>query len=312
MSERISAPGKVFLAGEYAVLDGHPALVAGIDRWMHASVDRIVRIVRFVHRPSGVSWEPPAPPPQQLRFAARAATLAGAQDLDLVFEDDFSVEGVKIGLGGSAAACVLTVRAARPQASDEEVLAIAAAAHWAEQGGQGSGADVAACALGGVLEVRSHIPWRSPEEVMALPPAQIRPSLSVRRVAVPADLRLLIAFTGKPADTRALIGSVRREPAGMEAIASACRQLIAALEVADRKSALEAVRAGAQAMKDLGVVTHELARVSALADEAGAAAKPSGAGGGDCAVVFAFGDETAARVEAALRAHFPVFRVSPA
>ena len=43
------------------------------------------------------------------------------------------------------------------------------------------------------------------------------------------------------------------------------------------------------------IVTPELARICALASAAGCAAKPSGAGGGDCALVFAFGDTARTR-----------------
>jgi mevalonate kinase len=53
-------------------------------------------------------------------------------------------------------------------------------------------------------------------------------------------------------------------------------------------------------------------RACALAASAGAAGKPSGAGGGDCAVVFCFGDEQQARVESVLRADFFTLRVTPA
>lgn len=314
MSERISAPGKVFLAGEYAVLEGWPALVVGVDQRMHATL-RPAEGLYLVHKASGAAWSPPAPPPPELRFAARAATLARARDLRLIFEDDLALGEQKIGLGGSAAACVLAVRAARPQASDEEVLAIAAAAHWAEQGGQGSGADVAACALGGVLEVRSRPPWRSPEEVMALSPEEVPRFITARRVRATEELRLLLAFTGKSADTREMLASVKRDSwhawhiiwAGM-----ACTKLIKALEAADREGALQAVREGARWMSGLGVFTPELRRACELADFAGAAGKPSGAGGGDCAVVVAFGEAAMQRAEAALLPHFPVFRVSPA
>src|SRR6185312_8144243 len=89
VSRILSAPGKVFLAGEYAVLEGHPALVAGVDRRIHATVER-VNGVHLMHRPSGAQWSPPAPPPPELRFAARAFTLAGGRDLRVIFEDDFS------------------------------------------------------------------------------------------------------------------------------------------------------------------------------------------------------------------------------
>src|ERR1041384_5764201 len=101
MSERISAPGKIFLAGEYAVLDGHAALVAGIDKRIHATVSAADG-VHLIHEPSGAEWAPPNPPPEQLRFAARAFMLAGGRDRRVIFEDDFTPGGLKIGPGGSA------------------------------------------------------------------------------------------------------------------------------------------------------------------------------------------------------------------
>jgi phosphomevalonate kinase len=337
MSERLAARAKVFLAGEHAVLEpGRPALVAGIDRKLHATVSRSGGGPDVIHRPSGVSWRGGAVP-DQLRFAVRAAELAGRfcggiPGVRIVFEDDLAIAGRKLGLGGSAAASVLAVRAVCAVAgrgvTDDEVVSLAVAAHWAEQGGSGSGGDVAAAALGGVLEVRSRIPWRSPEEVMAMPPEQMAASrpLQIVRVRTPADLRILLADAGTPADTRALVSAVRQlarsKPqvwsARASQISAACEALRAALESGTAPSALQAVRAGAAAMAALGeaagvpIVTPELARACALASAAGAAGKPSGAGGGDCAVILAFGDEARDRAERALLPHFPVFRVTPA
>lgn len=337
MSERLEACGKVFLAGEYAVLEaGRPALVAGVDRKLHATLETGGRGLRLVHAPSGLLWDGGRPPPE-LRFAARAAELAqrfcgGDSGARIVFEDEFTLGGHKLGLGGSAAACVLAVRAVCAAAGHalegEDLVSLALAAHWAEQGGEGSGADVAAAALGGVLEVRSRIAWRSPEEVMGMTAQAIAASrpLEIRRLPAPAPLRLLLAYVGKPADTRALVRSVREFAAGDRTawarrageIAAAADKLSHALSSNDAEGALEAVRAGAAAMAALGeaakapIVTADLARACAIASAAGAAAKPSGAGGGDCAVIVAFGDEARDRAEAALRPHFPVFRIAPA
>ncbi|HEY5675285.1 MAG TPA: hypothetical protein VIR81_00780 [Myxococcales bacterium] len=336
MSGELAACGKVFLAGEYGVLDpGRPALVAGIDRKLHARWEPAAEL-RLVHGPTRLVWDGGAAPPE-LRFAARAAGLArsfcgSARGVRIVFEDDLSLEGRKLGLGGSAAACVLAVRAvcaaAGRAADDESILPLALAAHWAEQGGSGSGADVAAAALGGVLEVRSRIPWRSAEEVMALPAQEIaalRP-LQVRRVRTPPDLRLMLAWTGEPADTRILVREVRafsqalpqRWAVRASAIEAAAEALRDALEAADADAALDAVRGAAVAMAALGeearagIVTADLALACALAASVGAAGKPSGAGGGDCAVIVAFGDEAAGRAEAALRPRFSVFPIAPA
>jgi phosphomevalonate kinase len=61
------------------------------------------------------------------------------------------------------------------------------------------------------------------------------------------------------------------------------------------------------------IVTPALARICALTQAAGGAAKPSGAGGGDCAVVLCFGEADRDRLEAALaREGFPVARIRPA
>jgi len=336
MTVRLEACGKVFLAGEYAVLDaGRPALVVGIDRKLHAIADPSPGL-HILHSPTGVAWDSGRAPPE-LRFAARAAELARAfcatsAGVRIVFEDDLGVPGRKLGLGGSAAACVLAVRAVCAvvgrKTADAEVLSLALAAHWAEQDGSGSGADVAAAALGGVLEVRSRIPWRSVEEVMAMPAAQIASSrpLEIRRVRVPPDLRLLLADAGAPANTRSLVRDARRFAEGDPGrwakrageISAAAEQLRDALESGDAGSALAAVRSGAAAMAALGedaqapIVTPELARACALASAAGGAGKPSGAGGGDCAVIVAFGDQARDRVESAMRAHFPVLRIAPA
>ena len=289
---KLSAHGKVFLAGEYAVLDGGAALVMGIDRDLHATAEPAdgCQIVR-----GGLLWDG-GPAPEELRFAARAAQICGMPKVRLVYENDLPK-----GLGSSAAATVIAVRA-----MGGDPLTYGVAAHWAEQGGSGSGADVAASALGGVLEVRSRIPWKTVEEAMSNP---ARP-LEIRSLRVPADLRLLLADTGRPADTRQLVRAVAG--ADTRPLADAARSLRDALESASREQALEAVRDAEAAMSALGVSTDELKRICALAASAGAAGKPSGAGGGDYAVIFCFGDEMRDRAEAAISPHFKVMRVSPA
>jgi len=352
---KLAAPGKAFLAGEYAVLEpSSAALVVGIDRFLEASLRPLAgNKVEIVHRPTGsfVAGELTAEGIRwaggiagEVRFAARAAGLAARlcaaeghrqRGFALVYENDFAREGKKLGLGGSAAACVLAVRATcaaqeRPLAG-EEVAALAGAAHFDEQGGRGSGVDVAACALGGLLEVTVQRPFRvgeDPRDVLRAPP------FSVRRLPLAPDLRLLLACTGAPADSRALVGRVlefaRASPARYrarcEAISRARSGLSDALEAAarsdseePREAALDAIRQGAAAMAALGdeanvaIVTPDLSRACAIAASAGAVAKPSGAGGGDCAIVVAFDDAAIDRAARALEAGgFSPVRIAPA
>jgi len=323
---KLRAAGKVFLAGEYAVLErGRPALVVGIDKFLEAAVEPASEI--SIQHGDAV-WKS-GPPRPELRFAVRAVGLARpAHGFRLVYENELAVAGKKLGLGGSAAATVLAVRAARPELSEEETLSLAVASHFIEQGGSGSGGDVAASCMGGILRVESRVPWDSAEDALALPVEELLRAhpIDARRVRAPSDLRLLLAFTGEPADTRVLVKRVRALIAGdgprwrvcESAITRACEELIQALEASDRDAALQAVRDGAAAMARLGeaaqapIVTPALAKACALAAAAGAAAKPSGAGGGDCAVVVAFGDEMRDRAQAALAPHFETFRIAPA
>ena len=154
--------------------------------------------------------------------------------------------------------------------------------------------------------------------------APLEPAVKAERIPVSADARFLLAFTESPADTRAMVRKVREfiegNPRGWQrckaGIDAAATNLAAGLKDAP-ELALDSMRQGAAAMARLGeeagtpILTEELARICALASSAGAAAKPSGAGGGDCAIVLAFGDEARDRVAAAL-SPFPVLRISPA
>ena len=336
---KLAAAGKVFLAGEYAVLEGSPALVAGVDRALHAEWSPSAQL-ELIHRPSGATYVPGGGVPVELCFARAGVTLAlrlcaeeglPERAFRLAFEDDFALEGRKIGLGGSAAATALAIEATCSAQgrvlSLAEHLALAAAAHWAEQGGSGSGGDVAASVLGGVLQVRTQRAFVSVEDVLRSPAqalARAKP-LETARVAVQPDLRLLLLFTGASADSRALVRAVKSFAAGMPqkwqrragAIAAESAALKAALESGDREAALQAVRDAALAMGALGedagvgIVTPALERACALAASAGAAAKPSGAGGGDCAVALCFGDEALERLERACFGVFPALRVRP-
>ncbi len=270
-----SAPGKLFLSGEYAVLSGAPAVVTAVDRraLVHASET--------------------APPPSPVleavrREVARHLGLADPGQLPPVRVDtsELSCGRRKLGLGSSAATAVaataaLIALAEADEINPEQLLALAGAAHRGAQRGRGSGADVAAAAYGGTLE------------------------FSVEREPRPLELRgvePVFAWTEAEASTAELLAAVERL-AGRDP--GAHRDLVARLENEARDLA-GAYRAGDAAgviassaryrelMEGLGraagvaIVTAAHRRAAEIAERLGGAAKPSGAGGGDCAVaVFA-------------------------
>ena len=348
----LSAPGKAFVAGEYSVLErGEPALVLAIEVRLQVALRELAgRAVELTHVPSGaslrgelgtegVTWTSGIP--GELRFAARATALAAKlcaeegrepRGFAAAFRNDLSRDGRKLGLGGSAAASVLGVRATCvSQGRDlesREAVSIAAAAHWVEQGGRGSGADVAACASGGLIEVRNRSPWSTIDDVVRLSAHDLLRSapLEVHALRVPAGLRFLLVWTGHPADSRALVASVLafaqarpgRWTHHVRALSGAEKALGDALERGEQEALLDAVRRAAAALGALGdeaqvpIVTQEIAHACAIAASAGAAGKPSGAGGGDCAIVLAWG-EAADRARTALQvAGYFAVEVAPA
>ncbi len=268
-----SAPGKILVAGEYAVLDGGEAVVMAVNRRARA---------RLAEKDA-------APSPFLAAAAAAVEAELGADRASLVERaavdsaalcDDES--GAKLGLGSSAAAVTAAVALALPPPGDRRLLhRLAHRAHTAAQGGTGSGADVAASVWGGVLVCR-------PSDREGDPPR-------IARLVLPADLVLVPVWLGQPADTRTLVAGVTafaaREPSACAALYA--RIAGAAADLADALRAEQAIAAlwqGSTAVADLGraagvaIVTDAHRRLDERAQALGGLAKPTGAGGGDIAL----------------------------
>lgn len=279
---KVRAPGKLMLAGEYAVLHGRPALVMAVDR--HATARAL--------GPDETAR--PAPPEVTEALAlAHALGLAGEPfPIDLDVAPLHGDAARKLGLGSSAAACVAALglawlRAGRAlEGSRAEIARVARRGHRAAQGG-GSGVDVLASALGGVVSAAFPGGLDGDGEVGAHPGFG----------AVP----WAVLWSGTPARTSVMIGRVdalrAADPLGfaaaLDAIERATRALDAALRAGDARGAVGAVAAHGAAMAELGdragapVVTDAMRRLAARAEPLGAAVKPSGAGGGDVVLAVA-------------------------
>ncbi len=266
------APGKAFLSGEYAVLHGGPALVMAVDRYAIARIGR------------------PRDPSPLLAAVARACEEHGAPiDVDVDTSAMMGPGGQKLGLGSSAAAAVaavhLRVTAAGQHLTDDELFVLARRAHRAVQP-KGSALDVLAAAVGGVVDATV-----DPES-----------GLDWNPVTLPSGLSLVFAWTGASASTPSLVASAGAQA---ESLVPLAVELRAALLGGDARTGRAAVEAYREAMSALGrstgtdIVTPAHARVAAISRDYGAAAKPSGAGGGDLAVAFVWDDPEAARALAA-------------
>jgi len=286
-----TAPGKLIITGEYAVLDGAPAIVVAVDRRA---------IARRMPTPPGSS-------PFLLAVADEIAARRGAQDpaahaaLEITVDSTAFYDKItKLGLGSSAAVTVAATALALGTADHDEVLAVALAAHARAQGprgARGSGADIAASVHGGTI-------------VFTLP-AGVPPRVERRRW--PSSVLLLPFFTGMPADTAQLVARVNearaanpgRVDAALTAIADASRAACTALSAPADIAAvglIGAIALAANATDRLALATGiDLVPECVTAARAalarfGGTAKTTGAGGGDVgiAVIPATADATAA------------------
>jgi phosphomevalonate kinase len=295
-----SAPGKLFLCGEYAVLEGAPSVLTAVDR---RAVARVVGAARRVSPiVAAVFDEVSARLPERARGDGSVPPVA-------VRTRGFIRGRAKIGLGSSAAVAVATTALllARARGSadlrSDRLLEIAHAAHSKAQGGRGSGADVAAAVHGGTIRYE-----------MGAPVSQLGP--------VPAAIAFV--WTGRPASTTELLARVHAfaltAPAEHGALLGDLVALATAFAAAyTAASTTEIIRltgAYGALMARLGeaagapIVSPAHDRVARLAAAHGGAGKPSGAGGGDVAMaVFARADERDRFVIAAADDGLPVLDI---
>lgn len=238
------APGKLYVAGEYAVVEtGFPAVLVAVDRYVTVRVstaDGVGHITSDQYANSQLEWhrgpdgggdmviEPDQAPFDFVLAAVHVveeAAVALGTPLD-VYDINISSElddesGRKFGLGSSAAVTVATVRALcdyyRLDLPRMKQLKLALLASIGVQR-SGSGGDVAASMFGGWIAYTSFDrEWaRAERDVRPLVDllAMDWPGLSVRRVCPPDGLRLLVGWTGSPASTSRLVGGVQSRTTG--------------------------------------------------------------------------------------------------
>ncbi|MDZ7644435.1 MAG: hypothetical protein U5K76_09630 [Woeseiaceae bacterium] len=298
-----SAPGKVMLSGEYAVLFDAPAIVAAVDRRARANVRPSaatdcgrVTMTGYVAgcwryrqtRTGAVRWldEPPAPRAFALvEHVLEVAAPARPLQLELDTAAFTAADGsTKLGLGSSAALAVAL--AAALGASGDALGRQAHEAHRRFQGGEGSGADVACALAGGILAYRRRAP------------------LQAEQLAWPRGLYAGILWSGRAASTTGGIGRLRRslDDAGpgapLDRLGTAAAGIAASWQSGDVTDLLARLAGYVDVLRafsdrhDLDIFASGHAALCELAASCGIVYKPCGAGGGD--VGAAFTDDAAA------------------
>ncbi|WP_280405137.1 phosphomevalonate kinase [Nocardia brasiliensis] len=325
------APGKLFVAGEYAVLEpGYTAMLVAVDRFVTVAISDLADprvtvlesdldggIVLLCQR-SDSALCPSGTPALIASFAYVLAAIEVFEQLlaewrlpSRAFRLSVRSElgepgGRKYGLGSSAAVTVATVAALdcfyHTGLGHEERFRIALLATLAVRP-TASGADVAASVWGGWIAYSSPDRWlittlRAVHGIHTCLRAPW-PQLSIRHLRAPESVRLLVGWTGQPASTDGLAGKSSRSRSGqhyhhfLASTESSVRSLIDAV-TADEPAVIAAdIRRARTTLMEfddatgLGIMTPGLHALCRAAESVGAAAKSSGAGGGDCGIAVA-------------------------
>ncbi|MFI0977737.1 phosphomevalonate kinase [Streptomyces sp. NPDC021093] len=327
------APGKLMIAGEYAVLTpGRPAIVAAVDRYVSVTAapcatgsdvelntDLLPRPVPLRRTATGLKALH-----DQDREHLTGALVHLVAVVDLVdglraelglqplrvrleVHSDLHEAGTKIGLGSSGAVTAAAVHAltrftGMPLAAEVRFrLALLAGA---TVDAAPSGADVAASVWHGWIRY-------SPPDRTALLSSLRRQGIvrtlcapwsgsAVQTLPPPADLTLMVGWTGSPASTSDQVGELRargwwKSRAHHDFLARSdgvVGDMSSALERREPQPLLNALGQAGALLADLdretglSIFTDRLTALCRAAQQCGAVAKPSGAGGGDCGIAL--------------------------
>jgi phosphomevalonate kinase len=297
---RTSAPGKVVLSGEYAVLNGAPAVCMAVNRRAQVTIattsdehhvvvapGHVDQPRRFLVRDGVFGWLDSSDEFELLEHVWRATGTDRQGGLALKLDSSAfldAVRGCKTGIGSSAALSVALAFALHELSPDNvDPLVAAHQAHLDFQGGLGSGVDIATAESGGLVDYQMQ-------------------GRSTSQLSMPEGLECRLLWSGSPASTGKKLErlSSRGPQPSIEALVYSSRRMarawgggLAAEVLAEYRDYIEVLREFSDD-HDLGIFDAGHAELVTLAADAGMIYKPCGAGGGDIGILLA---DNAARAD---------------
>lgn len=285
----VSAPGKLMLLGEHAVVYGRPCIVTAVNQRMKATVELLDEPVFLLNAPD-VQVSDYKKPMDQLGVGD---ILKGAKFVEIAVTNfsrsDLVKLGVKVstssefssqfGFGSSSASTVCTIKAlseiTKSRLDNKTIFDLSYKTVLDIQG-KGSGFDVAAAVYGGTLYFVKGGEVIEPLNIDNLP--------------------LIVGYSGIKADTVTLMNQVlekaKKHPQVIEDIYSNIGKLVEQAKKAilskDWQALGELMNFNEGYLSSLGVESRKLSDMIYNARDAGAyGAKLSGGGIGDCMIALA-------------------------
>ncbi len=316
------------IAGEFAVLEPyHQLAVMAVNRFVYTTITECDRNVLTLENFNliDIPWSfkngrvKVHKNDHRLRFIEEAMTIAltylkesniSLRPFSLTVKSELDDEsGKKYGLGSSAAVVTSAIYAILKKYMPNEPTALllfklASLAHVNVQG-NGSGADVAASAHGGVLQYASfQADWLLEQYEKANSLLEILTKewiyFMARPLKLPKNVHICIGWTGKPASTSKLVNEVlklkQNNPDQFATFLSSSKEGVGnffkGMEEENIPLLLKGVQQNRHALATVGkqanveLETPLLRKLCDLAVQYGGAGKQSGAGGGDCGIAF--------------------------
>ncbi len=270
MRVKVSAPGKLMILGEHAVVYNHPCLVTAVDKRLYVEAETSTQLKDEIITPQV----------KESRFVLE--TIAYFKQrfnikkyVKIATKGDFSHQ---VGLGSSSAVTVATFKALsllfNLDLSEKEIFDMSYYVNLLIQG-VGSGFDIAAATYGGTIY------FLTGGKTIEILPIK--------------ELPLVVGYSGVKADTpfyiRRVAEDFKNKEEDMKNIFETIHRLVDKAKEAFLSHNLE--KAGALMIKNhkllqqLGVSTIKLNNMVSASIKAGAwGAKLSGAGGGDCMIAL--------------------------
>jgi mevalonate kinase len=287
---KVSAPGKLMLFGEHAVVHGRPCIVTAVDARMRVFLKKrkdnkiVVNIPDLNLKNYIVSTEDlDKPCKKEIKFVLTAIKnffekYQIKSGLEIETKSEFSM---KFGLGSSSAVTVATIKGLSKlfgiKMRNKELFDLAYKTVLDIQK-VGSGFDLAAAIYGGTLYFVTG--------------GKVIKKIKIRNIPV------IVGYTGIKADTATLVKMINRKlkknPQKINKIFDEIGRIVnlAKVEIKDSnwKRVGELMNLNQDLLRELDVSSQELENLIKAALDSGAyGAKLSGAGGGDC--MIAIGDE---------------------
>jgi len=246
---KVSAPGKVCIAGEWAVLEqGNPLIVASVNKRVFAEIKKSPDNFIYISiKDFGLKKLKASIKGQKLIFEkklnkeekqsvlfTKTSIEVVARYLDKIESFEITTWGketsaktnnkmVSIGIGSSAASTVAMVSAIlkfhnkdiEKKASKGKIYKLAAIAHYLAQGKIGSGFGIASSTFGGVIVYKKFNPsWLVEQINKKISFSEIVtmewPDLYIDSLYIPNNFNLLLGWTGNPSSTTKMVKKMNK------------------------------------------------------------------------------------------------------